>query len=175
LLSLINDILDLAKIEAGQSELVYESVLIPELLTSSLSLITPMAAQKQIHISSEMQDGLVQMRGDGRRIKQILVNLLTNAVKFTPSGGKAGLEVRRDQDQVCFSVWDTGIGISEEDQAKLFQPFVQVDSSLSRHYEGTGLGLALVRRLVDMHGGTIAVESAPGKGSRFTVILPEHG
>ena len=111
---------------------------------------------------------------DERRLKQILVNLLSNAVKFTPEGGEVALEVAGDRAgrQVCFTVRDTGIGISPEDLARLFQPFVQIDSRLSRNYPGTGLGLSLVKRLTILLGGETRVESQPGVGSRFTVVLP---
>ena len=114
------------------------------------------------------------MQADERRLKQILVNLLSNAVKFTPEGGEIGLQVLGDVEQqiVHFIVWDTGIGIAQENIGRLFQPFVQLDSSLSRQYAGTGLGLALVRRLAELHGGSVSVESEVGKGSRFTVSLP---
>ena len=111
---------------------------------------------------------------DERRLVQILVNLLSNAVKFTDKGGRVGMEVTPadDGDVVRFTVWDTGIGISGPDIRKLFRPFVQLDSGLSRRYGGTGLGLLLAYRLTEKHGGSIDVESVPGKGSRFTVSLP---
>ena len=111
---------------------------------------------------------------DERRLRQVLINLLNNAVKFTPEGGRVGLEVEADREQrlVYFTVWDTGIGIAEEDMKSLFQPFVQLDASLSRKYEGTGLGLALVDNIVNMHGGSVSVKSAVDKGSRFTISLP---
>jgi len=114
------------------------------------------------------------MRADMRRLKQILVNLLSNAVKFTPEGGQIGLTVTGDAERqvITFGVWDTGIGIAPEDLPRLFKPFVQVDSSLSRQHEGTGLGLALVTRLTDLHGGSLTVESEPGQGSSFMVSLP---
>ncbi len=107
-----------------------------------------------------------------RKLKQILFNLLANAIKFTPAGGKIALTARTMGGDVALDVTDTGIGIGEEDRRKLFQAFTQVDGSLARRHEGTGLGLALTRRLVELHGGWIAVESEPGKGSTFTVILP---
>lgn len=111
---------------------------------------------------------------DERRLKQILVNLLSNAIKFTPAGGKVGLNVQADAERqsLTFTVWDTGIGIGEEDQERLFKPFVQIDSQLNRQYEGTGLGLALVLRLAQAHSGGVALTSAPGQGSRFSVTLP---
>jgi len=117
---------------------------------------------------------VVTLQADARRLKQMLVNLLSNAVKFTPAGGKVGLEVRGDaaQGRVQFTVWDTGIGIAPADLEKLFKPFVQLDSRLAREYSGTGLGLSLVRGLAELHGGSVAVESTLGQGSRFSVVLP---
>jgi len=112
--------------------------------------------------------------GDVTRLRQVLVNLLSNAVKFTPEGGRIGVEVSGDtaRRQVRFVVWDTGIGIAPEDMSRLFNPFVQLDSRLARQHSGTGLGLSLVHRLVDMHGGSVAVDSTVGEGTRFTVALP---
>ena len=117
---------------------------------------------------------MTTIQADERRLKQILVNLLSNAVKFTPKGGAIGLEVGGDAEQqvIHFTVWDTGIGISAEDMKQLFQPFVQLDSKLSRQYSGTGLGLSLVYRMVELHGGSVSVESEVAQGSRFTVSLP---
>jgi signal transduction histidine kinase len=116
------------------------------------------------------------MHADGRSIKQMLMNLLSNAVKFTPETGVIGLSVTQDKpgEAIHFTVWDTGIGIDIEEQKRLFQPFVQVDSRLSRAHEGTGLGLALVHKMAKLHGGTVSLESEPGKGSRFTITLPAH-
>ena len=114
------------------------------------------------------------LQADARRLKQIIVNLLSNAVKFTPEGGTVGLETKGypEREAVAISVWDTGIGIAEQDLGRLFQPFVQLDSSLSRQYAGTGLGLSLVRSLTNLHGGSVTVESRVSQGSRFTVLLP---
>ncbi len=174
LLELINDILDLAKIGAGKDDLVLERVDVEELCQSCLLMIRQAAANKNLKVSLQQDTRVIEITGDQRRLKQILVNLLGNAVKFTPAGGKIGLEVSGDAEQqfVRFCVWDTGIGIAPDDLARLFQPFVQLDSRLSRQYEGTGLGLALVQRLVDLHQGSVMVESEPGQGSRFTVALP---
>lgn len=174
LLSLINDILDLAKIGAGTIELDMQCVSTVELCAACLRLIQPAAYQKHLKVFEHVDTRIPTLRADQRRLKQILVNLLSNAVKFTLPGGQVGLEVTADteQESVHFTVWDTGIGIAPENMQQLFQPFVQVDSSLSRQHEGTGLGLVLVSRLTEMHGGSVSVESELGKGSRFTVSLP---
>ncbi len=176
LLALINDILDLAKIEAGKVELDRDLVNVAAVCKSSLRLIQQTALQKQINVTATIDDAVTTIQADVRRLKQILVNLLANAVKFTPGGGAIGLEVLGDpvQQVVRFTIWDTGIGIAPEDRARLFQPFVQLDSRLVREYPGTGLGLALVYRMTEMHGGSVSVESAVGQGSRFTVALPWH-
>ncbi len=174
LLDLINDILDLSKIGAGKLELEIGPVPVGSICQASLGLIKQIAHQKQLQVSSAIDHAVTTILADGRRLKQILVNLLSNAVKFTPEGGSIGLEVVGDAEQqvVHFAVWDTGIGIRVENMGRLFQPFVQLDSRLAREYTGTGLGLALVYRMVEMHGGGIAVASDPGHGSRFTVSLP---
>ncbi len=174
LLNLINDILDLSKIEAGRMELELGRVSVDELCQASLRLIKQMASAKRQSVSYSQKPPDMILRADARRLKQILFNLLGNAVKFTPEGGELGLEVLGDEasNEIRFTVWDRGIGIAQEDLGKLFQPFVQLDSSLARNYPGTGLGLSLARRLTELHGGRIEVESALGQGSRFTVIIP---
>jgi len=174
LLSLINDILDMSKIESGMFELDMGPVSAPIICRNSLQLVEEAAHHKQIQLVQKIDPNVDMVNGDERRLLQILVNLLSNAIKFTPEGGEVGLEVVGDVERqlVHFMVWDTGIGIAQQDIARLFQPFVQLDSKLSRQYEGTGLGLALVDRLTKMHGGTVALESEVGKGSRFTISLP---
>jgi CheY-like chemotaxis protein len=174
LLELINDILDLAKIGAGKLELEIEPVELATVYQASLRLVTQTALKKRITVEAALDPAVRTLHADGRRLKQILVNLLSNAVKFTPAGGRVGLEVRGDaaRHTVELTVWDTGIGIAPEQMAHLFRPFVQIDSRLARQYEGTGLGLSLVYRMVEMHGGSVAVSSQPGQGSRFTVSLP---
>ena len=174
LLDLINDILDVAKIEASEEELELAPVSVEVVCEASLGLIKQNAHKKQLKVSSALDSAATVLRADERRLKQILVNLLTNAVKFTPEGGSIGLEVAGDAERgaVHFTVWDTGIGIAAEDMERLFQPFVQLDSGLSREHTGTGLGLSLVQRLTEMHGGGVSLESEVGKGSRFTVSLP---
>ena len=174
LLELINDILDLSKIEAGKLELHPEIIEVLKVCETSLTFVREQAIKKSIFLEFQPQPAGHLLAADPRYLKQILVNLLTNAVKFTPANGHVTLKVSTDADRglMQFSVSDTGIGISPEDLNYLFQPFVQVDSSLNRQYEGTGLGLALVQRLIDLHGGSIQVESEVGRGSRFMVNLP---
>jgi PAS domain S-box-containing protein len=174
LLSLITDILDLSKIEAEKLELEIGPTSPDYVCEASLRMITQVARKKRIKVLSRYDERVKLIQVDQRRLKQILVNLLSNAVKFTPSGGQIGLYVQGDQteEQVRFIVWDTGIGITSEDVKRLFKPFVQLDSKLSRNHEGSGLGLSLVARLAEMHGGSVSVESDVGQGSRFTVSLP---
>jgi PAS domain S-box-containing protein len=176
LLNLINDILDLSKIEAGKVELQIGPVAVEEVCQASLRMIKEAAQKKKLKVFFELDGMVVTVQADSRRLKQMLVNLLSNAVKFTPQGGSVGLEVAGDADQmVRLIVWDTGIGIAPEDMPRLFRPFVQLDGSLAREYAGTGLGLSLVQRMAEMHGGSVTVESEPGKGSRFTITLPWAG
>ena len=174
LLELINDILDLSKIEAGQFDLQLEKCVVGDVCRSSLQLIKGMANKKHQLISFTINPPAINLCADARRLKQMLFNLLGNAVKFTSAGGNIGLQVEGDTETgvVRFSVWDTGIGIAADDLSKLFKPFTQLDSSLARHYSGTGLGLSLVQRMADLHGGCVSVESTPGQGSRFTITLP---
>ncbi len=185
LLELINDILDLAKIEAGKLEIQPAPVAVHYLCDSSLAFVKQQALQKQIRLQTEIQPNLGEITVDERRMRQVLINLLNNAVKFTPTGGSVMLKVETmglDQTEpgstsapesyLAFSVIDTGIGITQKDTARLFQSFVQIDSSLNRQHTGTGLGLALVRQITEMHGGQVGVISEVGKGSHFTVYLP---
>lgn len=173
LLELINDILDLSKIEAGMLDYYPQVVDVDMLCRSSLAFVKEQATRKSISLSYE-EDAISKIYADPRRLKQILINLLANAVKFTPEHGKVTLQVRAnaEQDLVQFSVIDNGIGIAPHDLARLFTPFVQVESNLNRQFEGTGLGLALIQKLTDLHGGSIHVESEVGVGSRFTINLP---
>ena len=174
LLALINDILDLAKIEAGQIVLNINETDLRQVCQASLRMVNELAHKKNQQVSLKIEDEIGSIWVDERRLKQVLVNLLSNAVKFTPENGKLGLEVETDREEkrIMITVWDNGIGISESDLTRLFRPFVQLDSGLDREVTGTGLGLALVAQMVRLHGGSIAVESQPGEGSRFTVILP---
>lgn len=174
LLSLINDILDLSKIEAERLELLYEAVPVAELCQACLRLVREQALKKQLRLSFKLNDELAELQADPKRLKQMLLNLLSNAVKFTAPGGMVALEVliHPQAGVVRFSVCDTGIGISTEDQTRLFKPFTQLDARLNRQHEGTGLGLALVQRLAQLHGGTVSVGSELGVGSCFTITLP---
>ncbi|MFN8095744.1 MAG: PAS domain S-box protein [Vicinamibacteria bacterium] len=175
LLAVINDILDLSKIEAGRIVLVREPVAVEPVCISATRMVKEAAKRKGLTLSMSVEPPELEVPGDARRLKQVLVNLLSNAVKFTPGGGSVGLAASRGGDLVRLVVSDTGIGIAPEDLPRLFQPFVQLDSRLAREHEGTGLGLALVRRLVDLHGGRVSVDSTPGEGTRVTVELPLDG
>ena len=174
LLALINDILDLSKIEAGKLTATLASLDVEPVCQASLRLVREQALKKRLTVSTRFDPRAATVRADERLLKQMLVNLLTNAVKFTPESGQIGLEVALDPDAtgVQFQVWDSGIGIAEENLERLFQPFVQLDSSLSRQFAGTGLGLSLVKRMALMHGGRVSVETQLNHGSRFTIWIP---
>ncbi|MEI7770807.1 MAG: HAMP domain-containing sensor histidine kinase [Chloroflexales bacterium] len=172
LLSLINDVLDLAKMEAGKLDYTFDMVSVGDTCTQCMRMIRPQAEGKGIIVKLEVDPDVGAISSDPQRLRQILLNLLSNAVKFTQEGGSIGLRAIRVGAVVELTVWDTGIGISADDQARLFQPFTQLDMRLARRYDGTGLGLALVSQLVALHQGSVSVESAPGKGSSFTVRLP---
>ncbi len=174
LLSLINDILDLAKINAGKIELEMAGANLAAVAQSSLRMVRELAQKKGQSLNFEMDPSITHAWVDERRLKQMLVNLLSNAVKFTPQGGSIGLEVRGDRQHniLQFSVWDTGIGIHPDDLPRLFRPFAQLDASLTRGAQGTGLGLVLVSQMARLHGGSISVESEPGRGTRFTISIP---
>jgi PAS domain S-box-containing protein len=174
LLELINDILDLARIESGNGSLNREYVDVRTVCQASLRMIKQMAQKRSQQVTFEVDERLERIFADERRLKQMLVNLLSNAVKFTPENGRVRLEARGkwEENSAIFSVRDTGIGIREEDLPRLFNPFVQLDSDLSRRNTGTGLGLALVVQMARMHGGSVGVESQPGTGSHFHFTLP---
>ncbi|MDM8549705.1 response regulator [Desulfobacterales bacterium HSG2] len=174
LLSLINDILDLSKISAGKMELEIGRVSVEAVCQSGMKMIKQIALKKNQKLSLITDSGPGHIRADMLRLKQMLVNLLMNAVKFTPKRGEISLEVTcvPERDTVEFAVRDTGVGISRENMEKLFKPFVQLDGGLSREHEGTGLGLVMVSKLAEMHGGSVSVESEEGKYSRFTIMLP---
>ncbi len=172
LLSLINDILDLSKIEAGKTELDIESVELGPLLNNALTIIKERAAKGGVRVTRSIAPELTSIEADGRKLRQIVYNLLSNAVKFTPSGGSVSVEVTAHGVDVEIAVIDSGIGIAVEEQPRLFRAFEQLDSGIDRKYEGTGLGLVMVKGLVELHGGTLGVVSTPGVGSRFWVRLP---
>ena len=173
LLDLINGILDFSALEAGQMQVTIDPGYVDDICRGSLALVSSVAEKKGIELAYERSAANLLLMTDGRRLKQVLVNLLSNAIKFTPAGGAVGLDVTADAaEEVCWlTVWDRGIGIAPDDQQRIFQPFTQLDSRLTRQYAGTGLGLALVQRMVNLLGGSVTVESAPGAGSRFTVAL----
>ncbi len=196
LLSLINDILDLSKVEAGKMMLDLEAVQVRSLFVNSLSIIREKAAARHIRLEMHVSEALGTMSADARKVKQVVYNLLSNAVKFTVDGGAVTLRVdlvpraavgrlsgpwvgrafplaeNSFTEFLEVSVTDSGIGISADGLEHLFQPFSQIDSGLARKFEGTGLGLAMVKILTELHGGAVAVESAAGEGSRFTAWLP---
>ncbi|QMS86862.1 PAS domain S-box protein [Nostoc edaphicum CCNP1411] len=216
LLELINDILDLSKIESGKLELQLSDVSVRSLCDTSIAFVKQMALKKNIHLITHISEHIDSIQVDDRRLRQVLINLLSNAVKFTPDGGSVTLEVRLEGEggtgeerqgeqgrqgkqgenssplhpspcpsassplspssspNLCFHIIDTGIGIAAGEIGKLFQPFIQLDSSLNRQYSGTGLGLALVQKIVALHGGTVLVRSEVGEGSCFTVYIPYH-
>jgi signal transduction histidine kinase len=176
LLSLINDILDLSKIEAGRMELDLSEFDVPAALNNSLTLVKERAQRHGIRLHLEVTPDLGVIQADERMFKQIMLNLLSNAVKFTPEGGSIAVGSRRCADALEVSVKDTGVGIAEEDQRAIFEEFRQVGRDYTRKGEGTGLGLTLTKRFVELHGGVISLESALGKGSTFTFTLPvQHG
>ncbi len=175
LLALIDEVFELAKIEAGQLELHCQPISIDSVCQLSLKSIEPQASNKQIHIDLQIQPDLPDLIVDERCIRQALINLLDNAVKFTPAGGQIGLKVANCPDlpaRLRITVTDTGIGISPANLPQLFQPFIQIDGGLNRQFEGTGLGLALVKRIVGLHGGQVAASSELGQGSSFRIDLP---
>lgn len=172
LLDLLNNILDLSKIEAGMLQLDLHEIAVTDVCEASLRFVREAAQRKQITLAASYRNATNQITADPRRLKQVLVNLLTNAVKFTPERGRIVLEVTESGSTLSLSVQDNGIGIDAENLPKLFRSFQQIDSALNRKYAGTGLGLALVKRMTEMHGGQVSVTSAPGRGSRFTISLP---
>ena len=175
LLELINDVLDLAKVESGKMELVLNQFLVESCLNQVTEVVLPLAKNKGIRIENHIPPDFGLVTADEGCFRQILYNLLSNAIKFTPEKGKVDIYVRRlENTSVEVAVSDTGIGIRKEHQELIFSEFRQVDESYARQYEGTGLGLALTRGLVELHGGHIRVESEEGKGSCFTFTIPQQ-
>lgn len=171
LLALINDILDLSKIEANQLEIQWEEVNVSLLCRNVLALVKEKAANKGLQLRLELEPEKIAMVADPLRLKQMLLNLIFNALKFTTSGS-VGLQVKAEGELVYFTVWDTGAGIPEEHQAELFQPYCQIPNTRVSREQGTGLGLALTRKLAEIHGGSVEVKSEIDRGSCFTVTLP---
>src|SRR5438445_9359209 len=174
LLSLINEILDLSKVEAGRMELELAKFDLPSALENARTFVRERATRHGITLDLAVDERLGEFVGDERKIKQILLNLLSNAVKFTPQGGRIVINARPTDGAVEISVTDTGIGIAPEDQPKIFEEFRQVGSDYAHKVEGTGLGLTLAKKFVELHGGRIWVTSEVGKGSTFHFILPDR-
>ncbi|HJH29225.1 MAG TPA: hypothetical protein C5S51_05970 [Methanosarcinaceae archaeon] len=172
LLEIVNDILDISKIESGTVELQYEKIPIYAIFNDISTTMSPLASKKTITIESNIEPDLTTIMADQNKIKQILYNLVNNAIKFTPEDGHVTINVFRREDMLQVEVEDSGIGIPKVDIDKIFHPFVQLDGSTAREYEGTGLGLSIVKRFVELHNGKIWVESELGKGSTFTFTLP---
>jgi signal transduction histidine kinase len=176
LLSLMNNILDLSNISQGKLELEISPIGVLPLCQSSVALFRQQALEKNLQLDLDVSPTAGKIAVDERRLRQVLLELLSNGIKFSPSGGRIGLSVARHDGEedgwIDFTVSDTGIGIAPDDLDRLFQPFVQIDSKLNRHYIGAGLGLALAQQLVRLHGGRIRLSSELGYGSRFTVRLP---
>ncbi len=171
LLALVNDFLDLSKIEANKEELLLETVAVEDICLAAISMIQPKANEHKLDLILKLSDQVDFCTVDQRKIKQILINLLSNAIKFTEKGSVT-LQVEKVDSWLTFCVIDTGIGIKEDDQKKLFQPFQQIHSNLSRKHKGTGLGLALSRKLAQLHQGNLTLKSEYGQGSCFTLELP---
>ena len=172
LLSLINDILDLSRIDAGEGKLDEDVLNLHDIVGESLRMVEAQANAAGLALSSAFEAGVPRLRGDARRLKQIVINLLANALKFTPSGGRITVRVSRRDGGIALAVEDTGIGIAQEDIPRALERFGQVDSSLARKYDGAGLGLPLARQLAELHGGTLVLQSQVGVGTTVTVTLP---
>src|SRR6185503_16794272 len=172
LLQLINDVLEFSKAEAGALELEESEVDLGGEIASALAGMGPQAARGRLTLKADIEAGLPRLHADARRVRQILLNLLSNAIKFTPQGGEVRVRTFQRAGALVVSVEDTGIGIAPEDIAKAFESFRQIDSRLSRRYEGAGLGLPLTKQLVERHGGTIALDSKMGEGTIATVTFP---
>jgi signal transduction histidine kinase len=172
-LALVNDILDLSKVEAGRMELEPTDFSLPALITDATALLRERASQKGVRLVVATDETLGSIHADERKIKQVLFNLVMNAIKFTPSGGTITVAGERTSAAVSVSVTDTGIGIAAEDQTRIFEEFRQAGDSAGRAIEGTGLGLSLAKRFIELHRGTLSVVSEPGRGSRFVFVLPQ--
>ena len=172
LLDLINDILDLSKIESGKMELKLRNFPLPDVMESLRRVMTPMLAPKKQNLEIKVAEGLSTIYADRDKVRQVLLNLVSNAARFTQDGGELKVEAIKDNDWCRVSVIDHGIGIKPEDQKRIFEPFCQLENPLTDEKGDTGLGLAIARQIIERHGGQIWVESEYGKGSRFTFTLP---
>ncbi len=172
LLSVVNAILDVTKIESGTYAISLERCAVADLVTRATAMLSEQAAAKRISVTSRIDTGAAQLMADPRAVQQILINLLSNAIKFTEDGGRIEIRARQREGRVLLSVSDTGIGISAADLERLGKPFAQVQNDYTRQFEGTGLGLSLVKGLVELHRGTMSIESAPGMGTSVTIGLP---
>jgi two-component system CheB/CheR fusion protein len=173
LLLLINQILDMAKVEAGKMKLALSSLSMKRLITDISMLVADIAGKKKIHILLEIAEDLPNIEADELKVKEIIYNLLSNAIKFTTEGGKIGIRAKKVDSQIEVVVWDTGIGIASENMGKIFGGFFRVDTPFSRVTEGTGLGLPLSKKLVELHGGKFSVESdGLDKGTLIRFTLP---
>ena len=170
-LSLINDILDLSKVEAGRMELELSDFDLPSAIDNALTLVRERATRRSITLGHAIDDRVGVIRADERKVKQVLLNLLSNALKFTPEGGRIDVRAAMNEGLAEISVADTGVGIAPEDQEKVFEEFRQVGTA-AKKIEGTGLGLTLCRKFVELHGGKIWVKSQLGQGSTFVFTLP---
>jgi signal transduction histidine kinase len=174
LLSLINDILDLSRLDAGQGSLHEEALDLGKLLEDAMRMVEPQAAKASLKLSKAFARDLPRVCVDERRIKQVVINIVSNSVKFTPAGGTVSVTADASPAGIAICIRDTGIGMAKADIPRAFERFGQVDSTLARKYEGAGLGLPLARELVELHGGTLALESAPGLGTAVTITLPSR-
>jgi signal transduction histidine kinase len=172
LLEVVNEILDLSKVEAGRMELEPSAFALAETIRAALAFVRERAVGHSIEVGANLPNDLGTVIADERKVRQVLLNLLSNAVKFTPDGGTITVQARRVGAEVEVSVRDSGIGIAAEDQARVFDEFQQVGRPSERSREGTGLGLTLAKRFIELHGGRIAVKSELGKGTTFTFVIP---
>ncbi|MCD7874772.1 MAG: ATP-binding protein [Acidaminococcaceae bacterium] len=171
-MQLINDILDISKIASGKMTLNYSKFYLKEIVLQTVENVKSYVVDKQLKVNLTFEPDDFMIEADAAKLKQILYNLLSNAVKFTRQGGEIEIYVYRREDAAEFIVRDNGIGIAEQDQARVFVEFEQVDSSYTREYEGTGLGLPLVKKMVEMHGGYVYLKSALGQGTEVIFLIP---
>lgn len=172
LVNLINDLLDIARIEAGKTTMKIEEINLNEVLKDVEELISPQAEEKKLRFVIDNRDRIEKIYADKIHLERVLVNLLGNALKFTPENGEIGIRIKKEEDAVLFEIYDTGIGISEKDLDKIFDEFYRANNPINRERKGTGLGLSLVKRIIDAHGGKIWAKSKPGEGSQFFFTLP---